>query len=71
VYSDANTGTYTGYAYKTFTASGTLTVTTAGIRRHRGAAGVAAVVAVTQLRRWRRRWGALIVTNASICPQGH
>ena len=30
VYSDANTGTYTGYAYKTFTASGTLTVTTAG-----------------------------------------
>lgn len=30
VYSDANTGTYTGYAYKTFTASGTLTITTAG-----------------------------------------
>jgi hypothetical protein len=30
VYSDANTGTYTGYAYKTFSASGTLTVTTAG-----------------------------------------
>ena len=30
VYSDANTGTYTGFAYKTFTASGTLTVTTAG-----------------------------------------
>jgi hypothetical protein len=30
VYSDANTGTYTGYAYKTFTSSGTLTVTTAG-----------------------------------------
>lgn len=30
VYSDASTGTYTGYAYKTFTASGTLTVTTAG-----------------------------------------
>ena len=30
VYSDANTGTYTGYAYKTFAASGTLTVTTAG-----------------------------------------
>ena len=30
VYSDANTGTYTGYAYKTFTGSGTLTVTTAG-----------------------------------------
>ena len=30
VYSDANTGTYTGFAYKTFTASGTITVTTAG-----------------------------------------
>jgi hypothetical protein len=30
VYSDANTGTYTGFAYKTFSASGTLTVTTAG-----------------------------------------
>jgi hypothetical protein len=30
VYSDANTGTYTGYAYKTFTDSGTLNVTTAG-----------------------------------------
>jgi hypothetical protein len=30
VYSDANTGTYTGYAYKTYTASGTLTITTAG-----------------------------------------
>jgi hypothetical protein len=30
VYSDANTGTYTGFAYKTFTDSGTLTVTTAG-----------------------------------------
>ena len=30
VYSDANTGTYTGFAYKTYTASGTLTVTTAG-----------------------------------------
>ena len=30
VYSDASTGTYTGFAYKTFTASGTLTVTTAG-----------------------------------------
>jgi hypothetical protein len=30
VYSDANTGTYTGFAYKTFTSSGTLTVTTAG-----------------------------------------
>ena len=30
VYSDANTGTYTGFAYKTFTASGTLTVTQAG-----------------------------------------
>ena len=30
VYSDANTGTYTGYAYKTFSASSTLTVTTAG-----------------------------------------
>jgi hypothetical protein len=30
VYSDVNTGTYTGYAYKTFTASGTLTITTAG-----------------------------------------
>ena len=30
VYSDANTGTYTGFAYKTFTGSGTLTVTTAG-----------------------------------------
>ena len=30
VYSDANTGSYTGYAYKTFTASGTLNVTTAG-----------------------------------------
>jgi hypothetical protein len=30
VYSDANTGTYTGFAYKTFTASGTLTITTAG-----------------------------------------
>ena len=30
VYSDANTGSYTGFAYKTFTASGTLTVTTAG-----------------------------------------
>lgn len=30
VYSDANTGTYTGYAYKTFTASGTFTITTAG-----------------------------------------
>jgi hypothetical protein len=37
VYSDANTGTYTGYAYKTFTASGTLTITTAGFAdiRHR------------------------------------
>jgi len=31
VYSDANTGTYTGFAYKTFTGSGTLTVTTAGL----------------------------------------
>lgn len=31
VYSDASTGTYTGFAYKTFTASGTLTVTTAGL----------------------------------------
>ena len=31
VYSDANTGTYTGYAYKTFTGSSTLTVTTAGL----------------------------------------
>jgi hypothetical protein len=30
VYSDVNTGTYTGFAYKTFTASGTITVTTAG-----------------------------------------
>jgi hypothetical protein len=30
VYSDANTGTYTGYAYKTYTASSTLTITTAG-----------------------------------------
>ena len=29
-YSDANTGTYAGYAYITFTTSGTLTVTTAG-----------------------------------------
>ena len=31
VYSDANTGTYTGYAYKTYTDSGTLTVTQAGL----------------------------------------
>ena len=31
VYSDANTGTYTGFAYKTFTASGTLNVTQAGL----------------------------------------
>ena len=30
VFSDTPTGTYTGYAYKTFSASGTLTVTTAG-----------------------------------------
>ena len=30
VFSDTPTGTYTGYAYKTFAASGTLTVTTAG-----------------------------------------
>ena len=30
VYSDANTGTYTGFAYKTFSSSSTLTVTTAG-----------------------------------------
>ena len=30
VYSDANTGTYTGYAYKTYTGSGTITITTAG-----------------------------------------
>jgi len=30
VFSDTPTGTYTGYAYKTFTGSGTLTVTTAG-----------------------------------------
>ena len=30
VYSDANTGTYTGYAYKTYTASSTLTIVTAG-----------------------------------------
>lgn len=29
-FSDAATGSYTGYKYKTFTASGTLTVTTAG-----------------------------------------
>ena len=29
-FSDAATGTYTGFKYKTFTASGTLTVTTAG-----------------------------------------
>jgi hypothetical protein len=29
-FSDAATGTYTGYKYKTFTGSGTLTVTTAG-----------------------------------------
>lgn len=31
VYSDANTGTYTGYAYKTYNDSGTLTVTQAGL----------------------------------------
>lgn len=31
VYSDANTGTYTGFAYKTFVSSSTLTVTTAGL----------------------------------------
>ena len=30
VFSDTPTGTYTGFAYKTFTASGTLNVTTAG-----------------------------------------
>ena len=30
VFSDTPTGTYTGFAYKTFTGSGTLTVTTAG-----------------------------------------
>ena len=30
VYSDANTGTYTGYAYKTYTASSTLTIVMAG-----------------------------------------
>ena len=29
-FSDANTGTYTGFAYKTFSSSSTLTVTTAG-----------------------------------------
>jgi hypothetical protein len=64
VYSDANTGTYTGFAYKTFSASGTLTVTTAGFADIVVQRAVAARP-VRQLRRWRwRRGGALIVTNA-------
>lgn len=67
VYSDANTGTYTGFAYKTFTASGTLTVTTAGFADLVVLAGAGA--GGSSVGGGGGAGGALVITNAYL-PAG-